>query len=218
MAVSEREDGRLSAPSGASTTSRSPPTARSAVQLTTNAAHSPLENVDCGSRISCPVIPTTPSDPLLLDQWEAPYQSGPDMTLWADEAPAAMQRLLASRHFSVSFPRGLCLRRRIPGSGPHRQEPVGLQPPSLCPMARIQRPAEPKAPGYPNPKRPSPRRPLGKMGKIGGSGMFPKGPSPIFPEAADLPIGPLSKTKSGWEKGGNRKYPWVSESPGLREA
>ena len=51
--------------------------------------------------------------------------------------------------------------------------------------------------------------------------MFPNPIFPIFPQAADLPIIPLYKTKypaSGWKNGGIRKYPRVSENPGTWEA
>ena len=51
--------------------------------------------------------------------------------------------------------------------------------------------------------------------------MFPHPISPIFPEAADLPISSLYKTKypvPGWKNGWNGKYPWVSEHSGTWEA
>ena len=47
-------------------------------------------------------------------------------------------------------------------------------------------------------------------GKTDEIAMSPNPVSPIFPEAADLPTSSLYRTKyrvSGWENGGNRKYP-----------
>ena len=53
--------------------------------------------------------------------------------------------------------------------------------------------------------------------------MFPNPFPPIFPEAVDLPTSSLYKTKypaSGWENGGDRKYPgypdiWVPGRLGM---
>ena len=47
--------------------------------------------------------------------------------------------------------------------------------------------------------------------------IFPDPIVPIFPEAADLPIRSLYKTRSpvsGWKNGGNQKYPQMSETLG----
>ena len=58
-------------------------------------------------------------------------------------------------------------------------------------------------------------------GKCDETPMSPNPVSPIFLEAADLPTSSLYRTKyrvSGWQNGGNRKYPWVSGNLGTREA